>query len=217
MKRRRIATTFSMVARCPKTLALGVCVSTAVPAVRDRVPHAEAGVGAIATQAHTNILYGIKGLRLLKTGFSPQAALEAMLKEDPQRESRQVIVIDKDGRTAAFTGKETIDWKGHLTGKDYVVAGNMLVGGRVLDAMAQAFEGSEDELAERLMKALEAGQEAGGDKRGKTSAALLVVGKKAGTRPLLDLRVDEHPEPVKELRRKLEIFKITHKIRKSLS
>ena len=197
-----------MVARCPKTLALGVCVCTAVPAVRDRVPHAEAGVGAIATQARTSILYGIKGLRLLRMGFSPQAALEAMLKEDPQRESRQVIIIDKDGRNAAFTGKETIDWKGHFTGKDYVVAGNMLVGGRVLDAMAQAFEGSEDELEERLMKALEAGQEAGGDKRGKTSAALLVVRKEqVGTRPFLDLRVDEHWEPVKELRRKLENFK----------
>jgi len=197
-----------MVARCPKTSSLGVCVSTAVPAVRSRVPHVKTGVGAIATQANTNILYGTNGLKLLKNGFSPQTALETMLKEDPDRETRQVIIIDKQGRTAAFTGKKTINWKGHLIGRDYVVAGNMLVGSKVIEAMAQAFESSEGDLAERLMKVLEAGQEAGGDKRGKTSAALLVVSKgQKGTRPLIDLRVDEHPDPVNELRRIFENFK----------
>jgi len=194
-----------MVARCPKTRMLGVCISTAVPAVGSRVPHVEAGVCAIATQANTNILYGINGLKLLKKGLSPQAALETMLREDPQRESRQVIIIDKDGRTSAFTGKETIDWKGHLVGEDYAVAGNMLVGSRVIEAMAQTFESSEGELAERLMKVLEAGQEAGGDKRGRVSAALLVAGKEQrGNRPILDLRVNEHPNPVRELRRIFE-------------
>ena len=194
-----------MVTRCPKTLTLGVCVSTAVPAVGSRVPHVEAGVGAIATQAKTNIFYGINGLKLLKASLSPQAALETMLKEDPDRESRQVIVIDREGRTAAFTGKETIGWKGHLVGEDYVVAGNMLVGSQVIEAMAQTFENSEGELAERLLKALEAGQKAGGDKRGRMSAALLVAGKKQrGNRPILDLSVDKHYDPVKELRR---IFK----------
>jgi uncharacterized Ntn-hydrolase superfamily protein len=200
-----IFATFSMVARCPKTFSLGVCTSSAAPAVRSRVPHVEKGVGAIATQANTNILYGIDGLKLLKRGLSPQIALRTMLKEDPDRETRQVIIIDKQGRTAAFTGKETIDWKGHLIGKNYVVAGNMLVGSKVIEAMAQAFEGSDGELAERLMKALEAGQEAGGDKRGKTSAALLVLSKEQKeTRPLIDLRVDEHPDPVNELRRIFE-------------
>ena len=195
-----------MVARCPKTLTLGVCVSTAVPAVGSRVPHVEAGVGAIATQAKTNIFYGINGLKLLKAGLSPQAALEAMLKEDPDRESRQVIIIDIEGRTATFTGKETIGWKGHLVGKDYVVAGNMLAGSKVIEAMAQTFENSEGELAERLLKALEAGQEAGGDKRGRMSTALLVAGREQrGNRPILDLRVDEHPNPVKELRRIFEM------------
>jgi len=193
-----------MVARCPKTLALGVCVSTAVPAVGNRVPHVEAGVGAIATQAETNILYGIKGLKLLKEGFSPEAILEAMLKEDPKRESRQVIIIDRDGRTAAFTGKETIGWKGHFIGKDYAVAGNMLVGSRVIEAMAKTFESSEGELAEKLLKALEAGQEAGGDKRGRMSAALLVASEQRETKPILDLRVDEHHNPVGELRRIFE-------------
>ena len=195
-----------MVARCPKTLTLGVCVSTAVPAVGSRVPHVEAGVGAIATQAKTNVFYGINGLKLLKAGLFPQAALEAMLNEDPDRESRQVIIIGLEGRTAAFTGKETIGWKGHLVGKDYVAAGNMLASSKVIGAMAQAFENSEGELAERLLKALEAGQEAGGDKRGRMSAALLVVGREQrGNRPILDLRVDEHPNPVRELRRIFEM------------
>jgi len=196
--------TFSMVARCSKTLALGVCVSTALPAVGSRVPHAEAGVGAIATQAYTNVSYGVEGLKLLKKGFSPHAALESMLKEDPDRELRQVIIIDRHGRTAAFTGKETIGWKGHLIGENYVAAGNMLVGGEVIEALAQAFESSlEGDLAERLMKALEAGQGAGGDRRGKASAALLVV----GDRPTMDLRVDRHSEPVRELRRMFEEFR----------
>jgi uncharacterized Ntn-hydrolase superfamily protein len=195
-----------MVARCPKTLTLGVCVSTAVPAVGSRVPHVKAEVGAIATQAKTNIFYGINGLKLLKAGLSPQTALETMLKEDPDRESRQVIMLDIEGRTAAFTGKETIGWKGHLVGKDYVAAGNMLAGRKVIGAMAQAFENSEGELAGRLLKALEAGQEAGGDKRGRMSAALLEVGREQrGNRPILDLRVDEHPNPVGELRRIFEM------------
>jgi uncharacterized Ntn-hydrolase superfamily protein len=194
-----------MVAICPKTLMLGVCVSTAAPAVGSRVPHVEAGVGAIATQAKTNIFYGINGLRLLKAGLSPQAALEAMLKEDPDRESRQVIIIDREGRTAAFTGKDTVIWKGHLVGENYVVAGNMLVGSQVIDAMAQTFRASEGELAERLLKALEAGQEAGGDKRGRMSAALLIADQqRIEPRLILDLKVDKHHDPVKELTRIFE-------------
>ena len=200
--------TFSIVARCPTTLALGVCVSTAVPAVGSVVPHVEAKVGAIATQGQTNIFYGINGLKLMKMGFSPQTALDAMLKEDSKREKRQVAIIDKDGRTAAFTGKETLEWKGHLVGEDYVVAGNMLVGAQVIEAMAHTFENSKGDLAERLLKALEAGQEAGGDRRGRASAALFVVDKQPlPTRPFVDLRVDEHPNPVSELRRIWEDFK----------
>jgi uncharacterized Ntn-hydrolase superfamily protein len=197
--------TFSMVARCRKTLTLGVCVSTAVSAVGRRVPHVEAGVGAIATQAFTNIFYGIEGLKMLKAGSSPKSALEAMLKEDPGRQSRQIIMIDNEGRSAAFTGKETVGWKGHLVGKDYVVAGNMLVSGRVIEAMARTFENSEEELAERLLKALEAGQETGGDKRGRMSAALLTANQQRMVIPrVLDLRVDEHQDPVNELRRIFE-------------
>jgi len=197
-----------MVARCPKTFSLGVCTSSAAPAVRSRVPHVETGVGAIATQANTNILYGINGLKLLKKGLFPQVALKTLLTEDPDRETRQVIIIDKHGRTAAFTGKGTINWKGHITCEDYAVAGNMLVGSRVIEAMAQTFEDSEGKLAERLMKTLEAGQEAGGDKRGKTSAALVVANEEQkGPRSFVDLKVDRHQNPVKELRKTFEIFK----------
>lgn len=200
--------TFSIVARDSKTKALGVCVSTAVPAVGSVVPHVKEGVGAIATQAHTNVFYGINGLKLLKMGFSAQTALEAILREDRNKEKRQVIIIDAKGGTAAFTGKETGEWKGHLIGKDYAIAGNILVGSQVLKAMAERFESAEGNLAQRLLEALEAGQEAGGDKRGQLSAALLVAGElwKTETRPRLDLRVDAHPEPIKELWR---IYKVS--------
>jgi len=198
-----IALTFSIVARDRKTKALGVSVSTAVPAVGSVVPHVESEVGAIATQAQTNVFYGVEGLRLLKTGLSPQAALEAMLRVDHDREKRQVIIIDAQSRTAAFTGKETVEWKGHMVGQDYAVAGNMLVGSHVLKAMSEKFESSEGNLAERLLDALEAGQDAGGDKRGRMSAALLIAGEQwtTDTRPTLDLRVDAHHDPVRELRR----------------
>lgn len=202
-----IFATFSLVARCPKTFSLGVCTSSATPAVRSRVPHVETGIGAIATQANTNILYGINGLKLLKKDFSPQAALETLLTEDHDRETRQVIIIDKQGRTAAFTGEETIGWKGHIIGKDYVVAGNMLVGSRVIEAMAQTFDGSKG----KLMRTLEAGQEAGGDKRGKTSAALVVaIEEQKGPGSFIDLKVDRHQNPIEELRRTFEVFKEGH-------
>jgi len=191
------------VARDPHTKALGVAVSTAVPAVGSVVPHVEAGIGAVATQAHTNILYGIEGLKLLKAGFSPQEALEIMLQSDLDREKRQVIIIDGKGRTAAFTGSKNGEWKGHLEGKDCVAAGNMLTASLVVKAMIKTYEATKGKLAERLLKGLEAGQEAGGDKRGSMSAALLVAGEqwRSATRPTLDLRVDAHHDPVVELRR----------------
>jgi uncharacterized Ntn-hydrolase superfamily protein len=202
-KRRQLSLTFSIVAFNPKTKALGISVSTAIPAVGSAVPHVEAGVGAVATQAQTNVLYGIEGLKLLKMGLSPQAALETMLHGDIDREKRQVIIIDAQGRTAAFTGSENDEWKGHIIRKDCVAAGNMLAGSRVIKAMAETFEATKGKLAERLLKALEAGQDAGGDNRGQMSAALLVAGEQwtSETRPILDLRVDAHQDPVTELRR----------------
>jgi uncharacterized Ntn-hydrolase superfamily protein len=195
--------TFSIVALDSETKALGVAVSTAVPAVGSVVPHVEAGVGAIATQAQANVLYGIEGLKLLKGGLSPQNALEKMLRMDPEREKRQVIIIDIHGRTAAFTGRENVEWKGHIVGKDCAAAGNILIGSSGLKAMIETFEVTRGKLAERLLRALEAGQEAGGDKRGRMSAALLVAGEQwiSETRPVLNLRVDAHQDPVAELRR----------------
>ena len=210
--------TFSMVARCERTGELGVCVSTAVPAVGSIVPHAELDVAAIATQATSNVMYGVKGLQLIKLGLSPTSALEALLREDEKREVRQVIMIDKNGRTSTFTGRETVEWSGHLTGKNYATAGNMLVGSRVIEAMAKAFDSTEEPLEERLMKVLEAGQKAGGDKRGKVSAALLVMKRleQDSLRPWIDLRVDEHQDPVVELRRIYEVFKARYLLAKKI-
>lgn len=198
-----------MVARCPRTSALGVCVSTAVPAVGSVVPHAEEGVGAIATQGYTNVQYGIEGLKLLRTGLSPEAALKTMLSEDPDSELRQVIIINRTGQKAAFTGQGCHMWKGHIVDRDYAAAGNLLTSGKVLKAMAEAFEASEGWLADRLIATLEAAEAAGGDRRGRMSAALLVVGgeRVLQTRPFLDLRVDLHKEPVRELRKIFEAYK----------
>lgn len=209
-KGQNVAGTFSMVARCRRTLALGVCVSTAIPAVGSVVPHVQLGVGAIATQGYTNVLYGIDGLRLLGKGFSPQDTLEALRREDSKRELRQVAIIDKKGGKAVFTGKETPEWHGHIVGEDCIASGNLLTSGKVLDAMIETFEGSEGWLADRLMWSLEAGDEAGGDRRGRMSAALLVADEEMvlGTRPLLSLRVDVHAEPVKELSRVFETYKV---------
>jgi uncharacterized Ntn-hydrolase superfamily protein len=195
--------TFSIVARCPKTLALGVAVSTAVTAVGSVVPHVKVNVGAIATQAQTNTVYGTDGLLLLEKGEVPQKVLKKLLATDKDREKRQVIVIDAKGRTAAFTGNETENWKGHVIGEDCVVAGNMLTGTNVIRAMHDSFVEQKGTLALRLLKALEAGQNVGGDKRGRLSAALLVADSRwiGSSRPLLDLRVDAHTNPVAELRR----------------
>ncbi len=195
--------TFSIVARCQKTPALGVAVSTAVPAVGSVVPHVKVNVGAIATQAQTNVSYGIEGLQFLENGETPEKALKKLQATDKERERRQVVIIDTKGRTAAFTGKETDSWKGHMICENCVVAGNMLTGSDVIRAMRDSFEEEKGTLALRLLKALEAGQDAGGDKRGRLSAALLVADSRwvGSSRPLLDLRVDAHSNPVAELRR----------------
>jgi uncharacterized Ntn-hydrolase superfamily protein len=199
--------TFSIVAFDPKTGDLGVAVASRVLAVGAVVPYAQAGVGAIATQAFANTTYGPKGLALLRKGLTPEQVLKRLLTEDKDREHRQVGIVDAKGRAIAFTGKKCLPWAGHLVGKGYAVQGNILAGEQVVKAMAQAFENTKGELAERLMAALEAGESAGGDARGKQSAALLVVRKGGGYGGFddryIDLRVDDHPEPVKELRRLL--------------
>ncbi len=193
--------TFSIVARDPDQGLLGVAVSTAVPCVGGAVPHVRAGVGAIATQANTNIRLGIDGLRLLEFGLSPEAALKSLLEEDPEAAVRQVAGIDSRGRIFGYSGDQCVDWFGDRTGDNYSVQGNMLVGKETIDAMAESFERSTGHLAFRLLEALEAGQAAGGDKRGRESAALVVAPLGPDPWAKIDVRVDLHPDPVAELRR----------------
>ena len=198
--------TFSIVAYDDASDMLGVAVSTRVPAVGATCPFARGGVGAISTQAWTNPLLGVDGLDLLERGYSAEEALQELLGADPDPEMRQIIVVDREGRSAAHTGSETDPWKGHRTGDGYAVAGNMLVGEETITAMTEAFGASTGEpLSERLLRALESGQAAGGDKRGRQSAALYVV--KSAPYPYLDLRVDEHADPVAELRRVYQVAK----------
>lgn len=197
-------TTFSIVARCPQTGELGVAASTAIPAVGAINPFAKARVGAITTQAWSNPYLGMDGLGLLAQGLSAVEVLERLLRADPDREKRQLGIVDARGGVAAFTGEEVQPWKGHREGRGYVVAGNLLVGDETIQAMAEAFERARGPLGDRLLVALEAGQAAGGDKRGKVSAALLVV--RDEEYPYFDLRVDEHTGPVAELRRIFDVY-----------
>jgi len=198
--------TFSLVARCSRTGELGVAVATAIPAVGAICPFARAGVGAISSQSYTNALYGPDGLALLSDGVEPEQALQSLTAGDPGRTMRQVVMVDAKGRAAAFTGADCVDAHRHLVGNGFAAAGNMLTDAAVVDAVACAFEAAAGEvLSERLIRALEAGQAAGGDKRGRQSAALLVVA--ADEFAACDLRVDEHAEPVAELRRVYEVAK----------
>jgi uncharacterized Ntn-hydrolase superfamily protein len=192
--------TFSIVARCVETRSLGVATATGRANVRKRVPYVEFNVGAIATQGFTATIYGINGLKLLRNGLTPKRALEKMLSTDKEREKRQVIIIDRFGQSAAFTGRDVLPWKGHIMGKNYIVAGNMLANLKVLESMAKTFEESCGSLARRLLNALEAGEKAGGDKRGTVSAALIVAEKDSR----IDLKVDIHLNPIKELRKFIE-------------
>jgi uncharacterized Ntn-hydrolase superfamily protein len=172
------------------------------------VPHVRPGVGAIATQSQTNVRLGTDGLRLLELGLSPEAALTSLLAEDPRADVRQAAAIDAQGRVFAYSGEGCVDWFGHRIGENYSVQGNMLVGQDTIDAMAQAFEGATGHLALRLLEALEAGQAAGGDKRGRESAALLVPAPEDGERwDGVDIRVDQHEDPVAELRRIFDLLR----------
>lgn len=194
--------TFSITARCAHTGQLGVAVSTKVPAVGMLCPFVESGVGAIATQSFVNPYLGIFGLDYLRKGHSASETLEHLMTQDAGMPYRQLAIVDRWGESAAYTGPQCDTWRGHLTGPNFAVAGNMLVGPETLDLMAASFRSSEGKslpLVERLLNALEAGQAAGGDKRGRQSAAVKVYGTEAY--PLLDLRVDEHPDPVTELQR----------------
>jgi len=197
--------TFSIVAYDPDAKEWGVGVASRVLAVGYIVPWAEPNVGAIATQALANIDYGIEGLKMLEQGFPAQATLDSLLKADSSREDRQVAIIDKEGRVAAFTGKGTNSWAGHITGTFYSVQGNILVSEDVIKEMEKGFLETKGPLARRIINALTAGDSAGGDKRGKQSAAILVVKEKGGYQGkfdrMVDIRVDDNPEAVTELER----------------
>ena len=197
--------TFSIVARDPVSGTLGIALSTAVPCCGALCPYVKTGVGAIASQSWTNPRLGIDGLRLLELGLSPEVALSALLNEDQGAAKRQAGAIDALGRVFAYSGAECEGWFGHRTGDSYTVQGNMLVGGETIDAMAAAFEATTGTLPERLVAALEAGQAAGGDKRGRVSAALIVRPPPSALWEGADIRVDEHPDPVAELRRIFDI------------
>jgi len=196
--------TFSIVARDELTGEFGVAVSTARCAVGARCPFARAGVGAVATQARVNTLLGIQGLALLEAGTAAEDALRGLVASDPGRELRQLHLVDRAGRTAAHTGADAVPWAGHTTQENVSLAGNMLTGAGVLAAMADGFARSGGPLWDRLAAALQAGQDAGGDKRGRQPAALVVV--RSLPFPLVDVRVDDHADPVPELRRILDLY-----------
>jgi uncharacterized Ntn-hydrolase superfamily protein len=197
--------TYSIVARDPNTGELGVAVQSHWFSVGTVVAWAEAGVGAIATQSFVDPSYGKLGLEMMRTGKSAPDALKSLLAGDEAREVRQVAMIDAQGRVDAWTGKNDIQSAGHLIGKNFSVQANLMLNDKVWPAMAQAFENSKGDLAERMLAALDAAQAVGGDIRGKQSAALVVVtGKPTGQSwkdRTFDLRVDDSPEPLKELRR----------------
>lgn len=183
---------------------VGVAISTAIPAVGALCSFAAPMVGAVVSQSWVNPYLGLDGVALLRGGMGAQAVLDEVLAQDPGRERRQVGIVDSTGASASFTGAECTGWAGQLLGPGYAVQGNMLTGAATLAEMEKAFLASTDQhLAERLVRTLEAGQRVGGDKRGRQSAGLLVFHEEAY--PYVDLRVDEHAEPVAELRRVWEV------------
>ncbi|MBA2714730.1 MAG: DUF1028 domain-containing protein [Rubrobacteraceae bacterium] len=199
----KLVATFSIVAFDPETDSLGVGVQSKFLAVGSVVPWARAGVGAVATQAMANYNYGPRGLDLMERGLTAEQTLEALVSADEDRDDRQVGVVDGRGGAATFTGAECFDWAGGVTGEHYAAQGNILVGGETVEALAKTYEETEGDLASRLLAALDAGQAAGGDSRGKQSAALLVVREGGGyggdNDRVVDLRVDDHPDPIREL------------------
>jgi uncharacterized Ntn-hydrolase superfamily protein len=192
--------TWSIIARDEITGQFGIAVATRFFAVGARVPYIASGCGAIATQALVNPYYGIDGVKLLRDGKSPADIVDTLIATDSGHASRQLHVMDAKGRIASHTGKECVDWCGHLAGRGFSIAGNMLTGARVLDDTAKAYADARDlPFAQRLIAGLRAGEAAGGDKRGKQSAALLICGKEEWSD--LDLRVDDHADPLAELAR----------------
>jgi uncharacterized Ntn-hydrolase superfamily protein len=192
--------TWSIIARDNATGQIGIAVATRFFAVGARVPHIAPGIGGIATQALVNPYYGIDGVKLLREGKSPREIIETLIAADNGRESRQLHIMDAKGRIAAHTGRDCVDWCGQLAGHNFSIAGNMLAGASVLDDTASAYIANQNlPFARRLIAAMRAGEKAGGDKRGKQSAALLIHENEEWS--ALDLRVDDHTDPLAEIDR----------------
>jgi uncharacterized Ntn-hydrolase superfamily protein len=204
--------TFSIVGRDPQTGDLGIAVQSKFLAVGAVVPWARAGVGAVATQSFANTSYGPKGLELLAGGMSAQEAMAALIGADDNPEQRQAGIVDAQGRSATYTGPKCFAWAGGVSGPDFAAQGNILVGEATVTALAETFQRAQGPLWRRLVEALAAGQRAGGDSRGQQSAALLVVRAGGGyggfNDRLMDLRVDDHPHPIDELARLVEMFEL---------
>ncbi len=202
--------TFSIIARDSATGELGMAVQSRTVAVGSRTRGGKGGLAIFAHQAASSPMFSEMGIPLLEAGMSPQQTLDFLLRADNGGASRQVAIIDIKGRTAAWTSPTITDWKGHKCGVNFCAQGNTLTGPEVVDAMVKSFESSTGPLAERLVAAIEAGQAAGGDKRGMQSAALLVLKPLAlaGFSDIsIDLRVDEHTQPITELKRVLSVFR----------
>lgn len=209
-----IVATFSIAAADPAAAEVGVAVASKFLAVGSVVPWVTAGVGAVATQAMANVAYGPRGLGLLAQGQGPEAAIEEMTAADPGRDLRQLGMVDAGGRSATYTGPGCLAWAGGRSGPGYACQGNILAGPQVVDAMAAAFEAAAGNLTERLLTALAAGDEAGGDRRGRQSAALYVARPGGGYLGMndrfVDLRVDDHEAPVAELDRLYGVHRVLY-------
>jgi uncharacterized Ntn-hydrolase superfamily protein len=204
--------TFSIVAYDRDLSAWGVAVQSKFISVGSVVPFAEAGVGAVATQAMANVGFGSEGLALLRKGGSAEEVLRKLVGADPGREDRQLGIVDAHGRAASFTGKKCMDWAGHEVGNGFACQGNILFGPDVVRAMARTYEATPGDLLDRLLAALAAGQREGGDRRGMQSAALLAVRAGAGyggSDRWVDLRVDDHASPIEELKRVFQLYDLT--------
>lgn len=207
-----VVATFSIVGRDPQTGELGVAVQSKFLSVGAVVPWLSAGAGAVATQSFANTSYGPNGLALLRQGLSAQEVVDRLVADDPGRESRQLGIVDREGRSATYTGGDCLPWAGGLTGPNFAAQGNILVSSATVEAMAETFQQAEGDLAHRLVTALDAGQRARGDSRGRQSAALTIVKETGGYGGLndryIDLRVDDHTEPIDELKRLLGLWRL---------
>lgn len=207
-----LVSTFSIVGRDPHTGDIGIAVQSKFLSVGSVVSWVNASAGAVATQSWANTRFGPEGLRLLAEGLSAQAALDRLLAADKGAKYRQVGIVSRDGSSATFSGDDCLPWAGGKAGPNWAAQGNILTGPEVVDAMARVFLETEGDLAHRLCEALDAGQEAGGDSRGKQSAALYIAREGGGYGGLsdryIDLRVDDHPEPIQELKRLLGLWRL---------